>query len=91
MSTYGLSTLEIKHIIERALLPDQCECEISDGLLKVSLRSHPDGFAKVLIREVKLDSLLSSRAIAELVGAVRKKLAYQNSDHLKIAYKQLNT
>jgi hypothetical protein len=82
MSAYGLSPLEIKHLIERALLPDRCQFSEQDGLLTLRLcrKDQPDACVSTV---ANLDTLLSSRAIAELVGEARYLLAHaeQSSSH----------
>lgn len=86
MPVYGLSLLEIRHLIERALLPDRCECTVIDGVLTVRVTSatHP---AQVVVTDgVSLESLHASRAIAELVGEARYLIAKQNSDRPDFAH-----
>ena len=76
MNTYGLSMLEIKALIQRALLPDTCHCEITvDGHLNVTLVSSKNSACKIHLPKVRVDSLNSSRAIAELIGEARYRLA----------------
>lgn len=75
MRTYGLSVLEIKHLIERALLPDKCECRIVNGYLAIEIYSLTNPSDTVQINGISMDSLTSSRALAELVGEARYRLA----------------
>ncbi|MGI4840271.1 MAG: DUF1652 domain-containing protein [Janthinobacterium lividum] len=81
MAAYGLSTLEIKHLIERALLPDRCECEILDGNLSLTLTATSAETSVIRIKNIKFDSLNSSRAIAELVGEARYQLVSSMKEH----------
>lgn len=82
MSAYGLSPLEIKHLIERALLPDHCEFSEQNGLLTLRLteKQHPHSSVTV---NAKMESLYTSRAIAELVGKARYSLAHPEA-HLAV-------
>ncbi len=80
MPAYGLSLLEIRHLIERALLPDRCECTVNDGILTVRVTSATHPPRVVVIEGVRLESLSASRAIAELVGEARYLLSTQNSN-----------
>jgi hypothetical protein len=80
MSAYGLSLLEIRHLIERALLPDRCECTVIDDVLTVRVTSSTLPTHVVVTNPVRLESLHTSRAIAELVGEARYLLAMQSSN-----------
>lgn len=76
MNTYGLSMLEIKALIQRALLPDICHCEVTgDGYMEVTLVSSKNSACRVRLPRVRVDSLNSSRALAELIGEARYLLA----------------
>jgi hypothetical protein len=79
MPVYGLSPLEIRHLIERALLPDRCECTVIDDVLTLRVTSATHPGQVVTTHGVKLESLHSSRAIAELVGEARYLLATQSN------------
>ncbi|MCI8211453.1 hypothetical protein AUC61_18145 [Pseudomonas sp. S25] len=85
MDNYGLSALEIKYIIERALLPDHCLFSEDNGLhtLRVTLNNHP--LISVVIPDLDFKGLSTSRAIAELIGDVRYRLANANSQERKFA------
>lgn len=72
MSATFLSTLEIRYLIERALLPDICTCECTDGrTLDVTLQKLDDPEQRVVLNGIALESLQSSRAIAHLIGEAR--------------------
>lgn len=72
MSSTFLSTLEIRYLIERALLPDRCTCECMDGLtLDVTLQKLDDPEQRVVLNGIPLDSLQSSRALANVIGEAR--------------------
>jgi hypothetical protein len=75
MVNSGLSTLEIRSLIERALLPDHCRCECIDGrTLQLTLQATDENMPGVFLSDIPLESLQSSRAIAELVGEARYRL-----------------
>jgi hypothetical protein len=78
MGIYGLSALEIKHLIERALLPDKCMCTIVNGYLTLNLDSIIDPEIAIQIAGIKMESLSSSRSIAELIGEARYRLAQES-------------
>jgi hypothetical protein len=72
MSNTFLSTLEIRNLIERALLPDQCTCECKNGrTLELTLEKLGAPEHRVVLNDIPLDSLQSSRAIANLIGEAR--------------------
>lgn len=75
MDNYGLSLLETKHLIERALLPDRCVCEVVSGLLSLTLTSEADVEHVITISGLKIEGLNNSRAIAHLIGEARYMLA----------------
>ena len=75
MDDYGLSLLEIKHLIERALLPDRCVCEVVSGVLTLTLVSEADSERVVTVTGIKAEGLNNSRAIAYLIGEARYMLA----------------
>jgi hypothetical protein len=77
MNTYGLSILEIEAMIQRVLLPNTCRCEVTDGLLSLTLASEGDPSRHIQIANVRMDSLNSARAIAELIGKARYLLALE--------------
>lgn len=86
MDSYGLSTLEIKYIIERALLPDHCFFSESNGLhtLRVTPKNHP--LVSVVLPDLDFRKLSTSRAIAELIGEVRYRLANTSTQGQKFAF-----
>lgn len=74
MPTYGLTSLEIQQLIQRALLPDKCECTVENGVLTLRLID-PNQPEDVFTAGANIDTLRSRRAIAELVGEARYLLA----------------
>ncbi|MCW2271544.1 hypothetical protein D3C77_14910 [compost metagenome] len=75
MDLYGLSDLEIKQLIERALLPDLCECSVDGTCMTLNLTSCKDPLKKVVMNAISTRSLKSSRGIAELIGEARIRLS----------------
>jgi hypothetical protein len=88
MDDYGLSLLKIKHLIERALLPDRCLCDIKDGVLTLNLTNETDGNNAIKITGIKIDGLNNSRAIAYLVGEARYMLVEHNKGNQYFADKR---
>lgn len=76
MNIYGLSILEIRALIERALLPDHCRfVETSDGRFSITVTSANHESCQISVRGIAFDELRSSRAIVELIGEARYLLA----------------
>lgn len=71
MNDDGLSIQEIKHLIERALLPDRCVCEVAAGVLTLTLVSEADAGHVIKLTGIKVEGLNSSRAIAYVIGEAR--------------------
>lgn len=71
MRNYALCNLEILALIERALLPDVCVCTCKGDLLTVTLTKQNQPGAYVSVENISMQSLQSSRAIANLVGELR--------------------
>lgn len=82
MINNGLSLLDTKLLIQRALLPDICTCEVSaDRLMRLTLVSAKNPSCSIVIPFISLDSLTFSRSVAELIGEARYLLALEtNSD-----------
>ncbi|KZL40965.1 DUF1652 domain-containing protein [Pseudomonas syringae pv. aptata] len=75
MSVTFLSTLEIRYLIERALLPDLCTCECRDGrTLNLTLQKLDDPEQRVVLNGIPLESLQSSRSLANLIAEARSLL-----------------
>ncbi len=75
MSVTFLSTLEIRYLIERALLPDLCTCECRDGrTLNLTLQKLDDPEQRVVLNGIPLESLQSSRSLANLIAEARALL-----------------
>lgn len=69
MSLLGVSTLELRQMIEQACLPDRCEINCADGShLTIRLGNGQDLTEAVTLCAVPLSSLNSSRDLVNLVG-----------------------
>ncbi|MGE8045004.1 DUF1652 domain-containing protein [Pseudomonas monteilii] len=72
MSLLGLSTLEMRQLIERACLPDRCEVSCSeDGHLTIRLGRGDSLEECVVLDGVPLDSLNSTRDVLGLIVQLR--------------------
>jgi hypothetical protein len=86
MSVPFLSTLEIRNLIERALLPDLCTCECTDGrTLDLTLQRQDDLAQRVVLNGIPLESLQSSRAIANLIGEARYLLVQGTTQRHRVS------
>nr|WP_314484600.1 DUF1652 domain-containing protein [uncultured Pseudomonas sp.] len=69
MSMIGVSTLELRQMIEQACLPDRCEIScVDDTHLTIRLGNGQALDDAVTLRDVPLSSLNSSRDLVNLVG-----------------------
>lgn len=67
-----LSTLELRHIIETAFLPNPCECRIDpDRSLQVQIFEQDSGRVELQVKGVSMVQLNSSQAIAKLIEKIR--------------------
>lgn len=86
MDTHFLSTLEIRNLIERALLPDYCCCQCSDGrTLDLTLQKRDDPDQRISLTGIPLESLQSSRSIAELIGEARYLLMQRSKQRGRVS------
>lgn len=89
MSAYRLSTLEIKHMIEQSLLPHRCEWDAAEGAsltLTLTNTSNPDH--AICMTGIKLDTMVSSRAISELVAEARLLMSMNEVPVSSLGYRQ---
>ena len=70
MSLIGVSTLELRQLIEQAFVPDSCEVTCSDGEWLTIRLGHGDD---LVVTEVRLDSLATCHDVHTLVGQVREQ------------------
>ena len=86
MSVPFLSTLEIRNLIERALLPDLCTCVCTDGrTLDLTLQKLDEPEQRVVLSGIPLESLQSSRAIANLIGEARYRLVQSTTQRHRVS------
>ncbi|WP_368989532.1 DUF1652 domain-containing protein [Pseudomonas syringae] len=70
-----LSSLELRHVIETAFLPQQCECEISEhGIMSIVVISKDESHATYSVSEILASDLATSREIAFLISVIREKI-----------------
>lgn len=86
MNSYGLSALEIKYIIERALLPDRCLFSEHNGLYTLRVIPHDHPLQSVVLPALDFEDLSTSRALAGLIGDVRYRLANVSTQEKKFAF-----
>ncbi len=89
MSVSGLSTLELRHLIERAFLPARCRCTLSAfGVPSLTIEIYAEGATSInlLVTGVDISSLNSSRAISDLIAEIRSDL--KNNQHKLLAVKK---
>lgn len=82
MLPLGLSSLELRNIIECAFLPLHCTCSYAEqNSLTVQISDSPGG--QVRLRKVGItpDRLASSRSISGLIGELRLELAAVQHQH----------
>ncbi|MBF8780245.1 DUF1652 domain-containing protein [Pseudomonas fulva] len=72
MSLIGLSTLEMRQLIEQACLPDRCEVSCPDGVcLTIRLGRGQDLDDCLVMSGIPLSSLNSCRDLLGLVSQLR--------------------
>lgn len=79
MSVSGLSTLELRHLIERAFLPARCRCTPSgSGVPSFTIEIYAEDTLSInlLVTGVDISMLSSSRAISDLIGELRYDLKH---------------
>jgi hypothetical protein len=70
-----ISTLELRHIIECGFLPLCCTCTVNpDGSLMIKVFEPKSGRVELLVTGVSTANLVSSRAIANLIGELRSEM-----------------
>jgi hypothetical protein len=84
MKTLGISTLEMRSIIESEFLPRKCEClEEEGGTLMIKIYEHESGRVDLLWTGISQDRFSSSREILYLVGELRQELDSLSLPHAK--------
>lgn len=90
MSVSGLSTLELRNIIERAFLPARCRCISSESgtpSLTIEIYSEDADKIDLLVTGVDISSLNSSRAISNLIAEIKYDLK-NNKRQFLVAHKR---
>jgi fructose-1,6-bisphosphatase/sedoheptulose 1,7-bisphosphatase-like protein len=76
-----ISALELRHIIECGFLPLSCSCTLnSDGSLMIKVTEPSTGSVELLVTGVSPTSLISSRAIANLIAELRGEMAARKAN-----------
>jgi hypothetical protein len=69
-----LSRLELRHIIENAFLPKACSCSITPrGSMTIQLFNPNTREEELVVTGIDPATLVSSRAIAALVGEIKEE------------------
>ncbi|MCD5992835.1 DUF1652 domain-containing protein [Pseudomonas sp. CDFA 602] len=80
MIACGLSTLELRNIIERAFLPQRCTCTVGpDRSMTVQVTDPESGRIELLVTGISLERLNTSRSISDLVAELRVELEEHRS------------
>jgi hypothetical protein len=75
MKTLGMSTLEMRSIIESEFLPRKCEClEEEGGTLMIKICEQGSERVELLWTGISQDRFCGSREILYLVGELRQAL-----------------
>lgn len=85
MSVYGLSELELRHIIELAFLPARCRCTSSHTgapSLIIEIYDEGPGSIALLVTSVDINTLNSSRAVSNLIAELRHDLKFNKCHSL---------
>lgn len=72
-----LSNLELRSIIESAFLPMRCNCSVVDDCMSVEIIDPVSQDVKLYSSGISLDHLDTSRALCELITALRSELNKQ--------------
>lgn len=77
MIACGLSTLELRSIVEGAFLPLRCTCTVApDYSMTVQIADPLSSRVDLLVTGISLDRLKSSRDISNLVAELRDEMAH---------------
>ena len=88
MLPIGLSSLELRNIIECAFLPLHCTCSFADDQrFTVQISNLESGQVYLVKRAIASDRLASSRAISQLIGEMRTELDAEQAQWVEpVAY-----
>ena len=78
-----ISTLELRRIIEESFLPLDCQCTLlPTNALQVRVTDPATGRVDLLVTGISTATLVSPRAISELVAELRYDLATNKQNNL---------
>ncbi|WP_213880166.1 DUF1652 domain-containing protein [Pseudomonas sp. dw_358] len=84
MLPIGLSSLELRNIIECAFLPLHCTCSVADDQsLSVQISDLESGQVHLDKRGISPDRLASSRGISNLIAEMRTELSAEKAQQLE--------
>lgn len=71
-----ISALELRHMIEKGLLPRSCTCTVNhSGSMMIKMVEPASGHVDLFDTGVLAADLNTSRAIANLIGGLRSEIA----------------
>ncbi|NBA97678.1 DUF1652 domain-containing protein [Pseudomonas sp. R5(2019)] len=77
MMCLGLSSLELRNIIECGFLPRHCTCEVApDETLTVVISDPVTNHVQLRVEGISTDRLASSRDISDLIAELRVRLEH---------------
>lgn len=78
-----ISTLELRRIIEESFRPLECQCTLAPGnSLQVRVTDPESGRVDLLVTGISTNTLVSPRAISELIAELRYDLAMNKQKNL---------
>lgn len=78
-----ISTLELRRIIEESFRPLDCKCTLVSGnSLQVRVTDPATGRVDLLVTGISTNTLVSPRAISELIAELRYDLASNKQKNL---------
>ncbi|MBC8781685.1 MULTISPECIES: DUF1652 domain-containing protein [Pseudomonas] len=78
-----ISTLELRRIIEESFRPLECQCTLVTGnSLQVRVTDPATGRVDLLVTGISTNTLVSPRAISELIAELRYDLATNKQKNL---------
>ncbi len=78
-----ISTLELRRIIEESFRPLECQCTLVTGnSLQVRVTDPATGRVDLLVTGISTNTLVSPRAISDLIAELRNDLATNKQKNL---------
>lgn len=88
MLASGLSTLELRSIVEGAFLPMRCTCTVTPGhSMIVQIVDPASSRVDPLVTTISLDRIKSSRDISNLVAELRDEMLHGAPSHAQSQYR----